>query len=36
MKSWTKAVNQDKENGVSQDESGQSVHEIINSTLDKK
>ena len=38
MKLWIKAVNQDEENGnwrfdVSQDETGQKVHEIIDKTL---
>ena len=41
MKLWIKAVNQDKENGiwrfdVSQDETGQKIHEIINEALKVK
>ena len=41
MKLWIKAVNQDEENGlwrfaVSQDETGQKVHEIINKALKVK
>ncbi len=41
MNSWIKAVSRDEENGtwhfaVSQDETGQSVHEIIDSILSKK
>ena len=41
MKLWIKAVNQDEENGnwrcdVSQDETGQKVHEIIGKILKVK
>ena len=41
MKTWIEAVNQDEENGVwrfdvSQDETGQKVHEIIDATLKVK
>lgn len=41
MKTWVKAISQNEENGkwhfeVSQDETGQKIHEIIESILDRK